>query len=131
MDILVTSRVLKGLRRAAAGDHFREACGILLGQDIKITQYIDATNVHPQPQTHFEIDPQALINAYRMERGGGLQVLGYFHSHPSGPAKPSKTDQEMAAGDGKIWAILGGNEVMLWRDAPEGFEPLSYVVTGE
>jgi proteasome lid subunit RPN8/RPN11 len=128
MEPRVTSQVLEELRAAAASAFPKEACGILLGEGAKITAFLEATNVHHAPETHFEIDPQALINAYRAEREGGPQVLGYFHSHPKGPAAPSATDQKMAAGDGKIWAISGSGEIQFWRDAKHGFEPLSYIV---
>lgn len=114
------------MRDAAVRAHPCEACGILLGDAARITQVVETANVHPAPKTHFEIDPQALIDAYRAERSGGAKVLGYFHSHPHGPAKPSLTDQEMAARDDKIWAIIGDGELAFWRDGKDGFQPLSY-----
>lgn len=85
-----------------------------------------AKNVHPAPATHFEIDPQALIDAHRAARGGGPPVLGYYHSHPTTPPQPSRTDQDMAAGDGLIWAIIGQGKVNFFRDTDRGFAPLSY-----
>nr|WP_234036251.1 M67 family metallopeptidase [Porphyrobacter sp. YT40] len=120
------AEVLTAIRTLAAAAHPREACGILLGTGHRITAAREAANVHPQPRTHFEIDPQALIDAHRQARSGGAQVLGYFHSHPSGPPEPSATDRACAAGDGKVWAIVAGDDVRLWRDDPEGFAPLSY-----
>lgn len=120
---------MEALKNAANQAYPLEACGILLGEGERITGFREAANVHAAPQTHFEIDPQALIDAYRAERSGGDRVLGYFHSHPHGPASPSKIDSEMAAGDAKIWAIIGEGEMNLWRDAPGGFQPLSYAVT--
>ena len=105
-----------------------ECCGILLGHEGRIDAIQPATNVHPAPQTHFEIDPQALIDAHRSAREGGLAVLGYYHSHPNGLAEPSATDRRMAAGDGAIWAIVAGEAVTLWRASPEGFLPLSYTL---
>lgn len=123
----MTSQVLEELRAAAARVHPKEACGILLGEGAKITAFLETANVHQAPETHFEIDPEALINAYREEREGGPQVLGYFHSHPRGPAKPSATDQKMSAQDGKIWVIYGSREIQFWRDVKYGFEPLSYL----
>lgn len=135
----VAGDVLDALQNAAERAYPREACGILLGKSERITQFVETANVHPSPQTHFEIDPQALIDAYRAERSGGEQVIGFFHSHPKGPAKPSATDQAMSSGDGKIWAIWGqkngGNqgagELRFWRDAPAGFQPLSYLTSAE
>lgn len=105
-----------------------EACGLLLGQGAHIEAAQPAANVHPEPMRHFEIDPAALIAAHKAARTGGLQVLGYFHSHPNGLARPSATDAASASGDGRIWAISAADLVSLWRDGPSGFEPLSYAV---
>lgn len=114
------------LEEAARRAFPEEACGILLGEASSVTHFQETRNVHPSPETHFEIDPQALIAAHRAAREGGAQILGYFHSHPNGPAKPSKTDQESAAGDGMLWAIWGEGELTLWRDEPQGFRQVSY-----
>ncbi|MXO56328.1 Mov34/MPN/PAD-1 family protein [Pontixanthobacter gangjinensis] len=106
----------------------QECCGILVGEGGVITRLIESENVHPTPETHFEIDPETLIDAYRSERRGGPEVLGFFHSHPSGDPAPSETDQAMAAGDGRIWAIVGVSGVMFWEDKDSGFAALSYTV---
>jgi proteasome lid subunit RPN8/RPN11 len=153
MRIEVTSEALGRMRAAAAAAHPREACGILLGQDDRIAAFRPAANVHPTPETHFEIDPRALIDAHREARAGGWQVVGYFHSHPEGPARPSAIDARDAARDGRIWAICGragrgdgsgqesrttgggkglaspGYVLTFWRDTRGGFTPLSYAVT--
>ncbi|MGV2495415.1 Mov34/MPN/PAD-1 family protein [Pelagerythrobacter aerophilus] len=121
----VTSAVLEGIRAEAAAADPRECCGILLGDGGTVRALAPARNVHPAPETHFEIDPRALIDAYRAARGGGPQVMGYYHSHPHGPAEPSATDRASAARDGRIWAIAGEGEVRFWRDDEAGFEPLS------
>ncbi len=107
MDVEISNEALDALFAAARAASPREACGILLGQEKRVTALLETANVHPTPHTHFEIDPQALIDAHRAAREGGAQVLGYFHSHPEGPAKPSATDTQMAAHDGMIWAIAG------------------------
>lgn len=121
----VTSAVLERILAEAATADPRECCGILLGDGAAIGALEPACNVHPAPETHFEIDPRALIDAHRAARAGGPQVMGYYHSHPRGPAAPSPTDQAMAARDGRIWAIAGEGEVRFWRDDEAGFEPLS------
>ncbi|MGY6635617.1 MAG: Mov34/MPN/PAD-1 family protein [Erythrobacter sp.] len=127
MDIVLTSKVHAALLEAARGAYPLEACGLLLGAGARITAARPARNVHPNPHTHFEIDPQALIDAHRAARAPGApQVLGYYHSHPTGPAQPSATDRAMAAGDGRIWAIIAGEEVALWRDGDAGFAALSF-----
>lgn len=113
---------------AAAAAHPHEACGLLLGTATHIETAQATANVHPEPAHHFEIDPAALIAAHKAARGGGPQIIGYFHSHPNGLARPSATDAASAAHDGRIWAIAAAGAVSLWCDAPSGFEPLSYVL---
>ena len=126
MDIAVASHVLTQITDEARAASHRECCGILLGQGEQITAIQPAANVHPQPETHFEIDPQVLIDAHRAAREGEAQVLGYYHSHPTGAARPSATDQAMASSDGRIWAIIAGEEFTFWRDQDGGFRQLSY-----
>lgn len=126
MDITVASHVLEQIVAEAHAAAPHECCGILLGQGAQVSAAIPAPNIHPTPQTHFGIDPQALVDAHRAARHGGPDVLGYYHSHPNGAARPSAKDQAMAAGDGRIWAIIAGDDVTFWRDDPAVFAPLSY-----
>ena len=127
MELAVTREVIELLHGEASRAHPRECCGILLGEGSAITSAIPASNVHPSPQTHFEIDPQTLINAHRAARVGGPQVLGYYHSHPDGPSEPSATDRDQASRDGAVWAIVGRDAIGWWLDAPDGFTALPYV----
>lgn len=124
MDLEVTSGVMATLREEAAKAHPLECCGLLLGEGAQIIEVLPAANVHAQPERHFEIDPAALIAAHRAARAGGLQVLGYYHSHPVGIAAPSATDRDLASGDGRVWAIVAGSEIGWWRDMAPGFEAL-------
>jgi proteasome lid subunit RPN8/RPN11 len=128
MDVEVTSQALAAMRAAARAAHPREACGILLGERGQITAVCETANVHPTPATHFEIDPQALIDAHRAARAGGAAVVGYFHSHPAGQAVPSATDKACAARDGRIWAIIAGDAIRFWQDGEEGFAALSFTI---
>ncbi len=119
--------IISAMLTASRGASPLEACGILLGNGAHIHRFVETTNVHPSPEAHFEIDPQALIDAHRTARKGGAQVVGYFHSHPRGNAVPSATDQHRSARDGRIWAIAAEGAVRFWEDACDGFQPLSYV----
>lgn len=111
----------------------QEVCGMLFGNGARITHAVGATNVAPDPSRHFEIDPVALIGAHRAMRAGGPALLGYFHSHPNGLARPSATDADSAARDGRVWIIAapidnGDWTITCWHDGPNGFEALSYRV---
>ncbi|AKH42510.1 hypothetical protein WYH_01470 [Croceibacterium atlanticum] len=125
MEIEVTSAVLKRLRSEAERAAPEECCGILLGGGNSIADALPAANVAQDPRRHFEVDPQTLVDAHRAARAGGPEVAGYYHSHPMGPAFPSATDRAMASGDGRIWAIIGKDDVTFWRDGEEGFLRLS------
>jgi proteasome lid subunit RPN8/RPN11 len=88
-----------------------EICGLLLGDPAAA---LACRNVHPTPARHFEIDPAALLRAYREARAGGPAVIGHYHSHPSGDPTPSPTDAAGAPPDGAIWLIVGGGEARAW-----------------
>ncbi len=132
MHLTLTPQAHAAILAAAAEAAPREACGLLLGSGNHIETALSTANVHPEPSRHFEIDPAALIAAHKAARAvkasGGPQLIGYFHSHPNGLARPSATDAASASGDGRIWAIAAAGAVSLWRDAPSGFEALSYAI---
>jgi proteasome lid subunit RPN8/RPN11 len=127
MDLAISSAACAAMIEAARVAHPLEACGLLLGEGSRIEAATVCANVHPDPAGHFEIDPAALVAAHRAARGGGAQVLGYWHSHPNGRAGPSAEDAAMAGGDGRVWAIVANGAISVWRDGPAGFEPLSYM----
>lgn len=105
---------------AAAAARGFEACGLLLGTGDLVTIATVAANVAAAPARRFEIDPAHLLAAHRAARGGGPAILGYWHSHPSGLAEPSRTDAAMADPDGRVWAIVAGGGVRCFRAAADG-----------
>jgi proteasome lid subunit RPN8/RPN11 len=44
----------------------------------------------------FLIHPETVLAAHKEARGLGLDVVGYYHSHPDHPAQPSEFDREHA-----------------------------------
>lgn len=128
MSLEIARSVLDTLRAEAARAHPRECCGLLLGREGRIEHAEPAENVHSEPLRRFELDPRALIAAERVARAGGPQLVGYYHSHPAGPAEPSATDRAEATGSGRVWAIVGEGDVTFWRDGESGFSKLSYNV---
>jgi proteasome lid subunit RPN8/RPN11 len=77
-----------------------ECCGILLGAldgavdgaAKRVTQAVQAANISQTPRNHYEIAPLDLIHAERTARQSGLEILGFYHSHPDHPADWSATD---------------------------------------
>lgn len=129
MTVELSSDVLDELNSEAINAHPHECCGILLGKGDVISSIHSAKNVHPRPESYFEIDPQALIDAHRAARRGGPQVVGYYHSHPNSLARPSATDEMMATGQRLIWAIIAAGRVTFWREGDARFAELPYVVS--
>jgi proteasome lid subunit RPN8/RPN11 len=107
-----------------------ERCGLLFGDAARVAGATLCANVAADPARTFEIDPAALFAALREERRGGATLIGYWHSHPSGDVRPSATDAAMAAPDGKLWLIVGGGAVAVWRAGNEaghtGFTRVPY-----
>ncbi len=108
---------------------------MLLGNDMAVSVVLRADNVAANPCAHFEIDPAVLIAVHKQVRSGGPGIIGYFHSHPNGFDRPSATDAEHAAADGKYWLIIAGGEISAWLPvAQDGavrrFEPILLAVQG-
>ena len=92
----------------------RECCGLLLGRGDEVAEARRARNVASSPETRFVIDPKDHIDARRDGRARGLEILGFYHSHPHGAAVPSATDLAEATYPGCAYAIIG-----LGADVPE------------
>ena len=54
------------------------------------------TNVAAAAGTQYEIDPPDLIHTLRELRNSGEHLIAVYHSHPHGPAEPSRTDIDRA-----------------------------------
>ncbi len=116
---------------AARADPGREACGLLLGRRRRgqwcVAAATVARNVAPAPARRFEIDPAHLLAAQRAAREPGAPlILGVWHSHPVGPARPSPLDRAGITEPDWLWLILarGGTEIAGWcpsAHAPGGF----------
>lgn len=132
MVISISSDVFAHLV-AYAGSSPDEICGLLIGRGSRVDRAVPTANVAAEPARAFEIDTAALLQAHREARRGQGDVIGHYHSHPSGRTRPSPTDAAMAHDDGCLWLIVAGDEVEGWvangRGSVEGrFEPVALVV---
>ena len=85
-----------------------EICGILIGPRgaRRATRAVRARNtVTDRAGDRYEIDPRDLIRIQRETDAGGQDVIGYYHSHPDHPARPSIFDAERAWA-GPIYVIV-------------------------
>lgn len=127
----ISSTLLGRLLTDAENSPDAEVCGLLFGTEGRIEAAEACANVAADPARTFEIDPAALFAAHRRARNGGPQVIGHYHSHPSGEAVPSARDAVQSMGDGALWLILTGHEARLWRSVrPGAFERVGLDVEG-
>ena len=80
-----------------------EVCGFLLGTQgagVKTVREVrPVANVWEeteQRRRRFLIGPRDFLQAERDARAAGWEILGFYHSHPDHPARPSETDREAA-----------------------------------
>jgi len=117
-----------------------EVCGVLLGRNhspaesaARVEKVIPVANRETEaPRVRFQIAPEDLVRIQREGRDEGREVLGYYHSHPDHPARPSETDRRIAAeglSDGVIHVVVGVEgglhaEPTAWvfRDRTQAFE---------
>jgi proteasome lid subunit RPN8/RPN11 len=68
-----------------------EGCGLLAGEDGKAQKVIPIENQFHSP-TRFRMEAKALLLALQEMETSRIDMVGIFHSHPSGPSHPSPTD---------------------------------------
>lgn len=78
-----------------------EGCGVLLGSEHdgcrEITRVVAVANQREDSRhNRYTISPQQFLAAERESREHGVDVLGFFHSHPDHPAQPSAFDLDHA-----------------------------------
>lgn len=73
-----------------------EACGLLAGRGSTVEAVIEVTNQAQSPN-RYVMDPIEQLNAFEWIEAKGLELIGIFHSHPTGPETVSPTDIAQAA----------------------------------
>ncbi len=97
-----------------------ECCGVLLGQmegdERQVVEAVPCGNTRDdRPQDRFNIDPRDLVRIQRQGRDRGLDIVGFYHSHPDHPAQWSQTDLAEAHWIGcsyVITSVEGGRAVL-------------------
>jgi proteasome lid subunit RPN8/RPN11 len=72
-----------------------ECCGLLAGRGREVTRLFPAANALASP-TAYEIRPRELFAIFREMRAAKLELVGIYHSHPTGDNAPSARDREQA-----------------------------------
>lgn len=93
-------KVLSDIASGAAAAYPNEGCGALLGPaaDARhVTFTLPVPNGETgRPRDRFEIAPRDYLAIEDEADRRGLALLGFWHSHPDGEARPSATDRAHA-----------------------------------
>jgi proteasome lid subunit RPN8/RPN11 len=96
MRVRLARQALEAIRGEAARAYPHEACGALVGSspaDVSLALVLPNQET-ASPRTRFTIAPADYLSAEAAAEARGARLVGFWHSHPDHPARPSATDRE-------------------------------------
>jgi proteasome lid subunit RPN8/RPN11 len=143
VTLRLPGRLLDEIRRHGESAYPAECCGALAGRvegdgTKEVLRLAPAVNRRTEDPHRYLIAPDDLRRLEATLRADGLEILGYYHSHPDHPARPSAFDTEHAwpwysylivridrgsAADAASWVLDDDQPLM----HPESLEVLSEV----
>ena len=106
--LFISPRHLNTIGRHASVSYPEECCGVLIGSadsagagrgnhGVVVERILSVGNEREDSRhNRYVISPETLLAAQKEARALGLDVVGYYHSHPDHPAVPSEFDREHA-----------------------------------
>ena len=135
----ISGHLAEKIRAHGAETYPHECCGALLGRDSEATHPNVAREVlalfplvnrrDDSPRNRFSVTGEDVLGADKAAAQQGLEVIGWYHSHPDHPARPSQYDQDHAWPwySYVIVSVENGSpkEMTSWRlnDDREAFSP--------
>jgi proteasome lid subunit RPN8/RPN11 len=102
----INNHLAEKIRRHGAETYPHECCGALLGHDAEAqgdTPGREVLGLHAlvnrrddSPRNRFSVTADDVRDAEKVAREQNLDVIGWYHSHPDHPARPSEFDREHA-----------------------------------
>jgi proteasome lid subunit RPN8/RPN11 len=102
MAIALTESQQSAIARHGEETFPNECCGFLLGKlngaDRGVVDLLPAANDREDGAQYnrFLITPEAYLRGEKAARARGLDIVGFYHSHPNAPARPSQYDLDHA-----------------------------------
>ena len=106
MALVLSDTLRQQIEAEGVSAYPNECCGILIGRDVvegeskrRIVDRLEPGRnaFEAAEQYHrFSIDPAQQLKAEKSAEKEGKAVLGYYHSHPDHPARPSEYDRQHA-----------------------------------
>jgi len=99
-ELILPTSLAQQIEAEGVAAYPNECCGLLVGRELDATRRVVdrlvpmANAFDPVEQYHrFTVDPLAQMEAEKQADAEGKVVLGYYHSHPDHPARPSEYDR--------------------------------------
>jgi proteasome lid subunit RPN8/RPN11 len=97
MGIEISSNVDSAIRAHGIETYPNECCGALIGRDGVVTEVYGLPNTTEEgPRRRFLVRPGDYREAEKRAGVAGAELLGFYHSHPDHPARPSQYDLDHA-----------------------------------
>ncbi|MGA7924300.1 MAG: M67 family metallopeptidase [Thermoplasmata archaeon] len=105
MEVLLTFDVVEAIRQHGEAEYPDECCGFLIGAEPDqrqgptrtVVRTVPAINtVEAERRRRFVIPPEELRRVEELLEPLNLVVVGFYHSHPDHPARPSSFDRDHA-----------------------------------
>jgi proteasome lid subunit RPN8/RPN11 len=95
--LTITPEVDAAIRLHGQETYPHECCGALVGRDGAVTAVVALPNTTDEgPRRRFMVRPSDYQLAERRASELGGELLGFYHSHPDHPARPSQYDLDHA-----------------------------------
>ena len=96
-DLSLAAAVEHAIRRHGEETYPHECCGALVGRDGRVEAAVALPNTTDEgPRRRFLVRPSDYRQAEQRARELGGELLGFYHSHPDHPARPSQYDLDHA-----------------------------------
>ena len=105
-ELLMAEALRRQIEREGSAAYPNECCGIMIGRDTVIDglpvrivdRLLPGRNAFEAGEQYhrFSIDPRQQMEAEKIADREAKLVLGYYHSHPDHPARPSEYDRAHA-----------------------------------
>jgi proteasome lid subunit RPN8/RPN11 len=96
-QITITTSVDHAIRAHGQETYPHECCGALIGSGDRVTAIVALPNTTEEgPRRRFLVRPSDYREAERRASELGGELLGFYHSHPDHPARPSQYDLDHA-----------------------------------
>ncbi len=91
--IAISGALLDEIRAHGRDTYPEECCGGLLGrrgEPARVSRVERIDNVRDAERARrYEVSPKDYLRLERLAAEGGVELLGFYHSHPEHPAVPS------------------------------------------